>query len=137
TLKDYGINYVRFHSWTPPQACFEAADITGIYLQPELPIWGSLEKDNSELNTFLEKEGKNTINEYANSPSFVMFALGNEMAGEEEIMKELVGAFREEDSRPLYSYGSNNYLGFKGQMEEIGRASCRERETYDMNTADR
>ena len=38
--KEYGLNHCRFHSWCPPAACFEAADIVGIYLQPELPIWG-------------------------------------------------------------------------------------------------
>ena len=30
--KDYGINHYRFHSWCPPEACFEAADLEGIYL---------------------------------------------------------------------------------------------------------
>ena len=27
--KEYGINHCRFHSWCPPKACFEAADIEG------------------------------------------------------------------------------------------------------------
>ncbi len=40
--KDYGINHYRFHTWTPPEAAFLAADIQGIYLQPELPSWGEL-----------------------------------------------------------------------------------------------
>ena len=43
--KSYNINFYRFHSWTPPLAAFEAADIEGIYLQPELPFWGSFSKD--------------------------------------------------------------------------------------------
>lgn len=42
TCKEYGINHVRYHSWTPPEAAFAAADQLGIYLQVELPIWGSL-----------------------------------------------------------------------------------------------
>ena len=33
-VKSYNINFYRFHSWTPPLAAFEAADIEGIYLQP-------------------------------------------------------------------------------------------------------
>ena len=45
TAKSYGINHYRFHSWTPPNAAFEAADIEGIYMQPELPFWGSLKEN--------------------------------------------------------------------------------------------
>ena len=33
--KEYGINMMRFHSYCPPDAAFEAADKAGIYLQPE------------------------------------------------------------------------------------------------------
>ena len=35
-----GINHVRFHTWTPPEAAFEAAEQLGVHLQPELPFWG-------------------------------------------------------------------------------------------------
>ena len=42
--KEYGINHCRFHSWCPPKACFDAADLEGIFLQPELPVWGSFNK---------------------------------------------------------------------------------------------
>ena len=75
--KEYGINHYRFHSWCPPEACFEAADIEGIYLQPELPFWGGLNSKNSVLVSFLRKEGVAIQNEYSNHASFVMFALGN------------------------------------------------------------
>ena len=37
TIKEYGMNHVRFHSWCPPEAAFEAGDETGMYLQAELP----------------------------------------------------------------------------------------------------
>ena len=37
-LKDRGaLNHVRFHSWCPPEAAFEAADELGVYFQAELP----------------------------------------------------------------------------------------------------
>lgn len=39
TVKSYGMNHVRFHSWCPPRAAFEAADSLGLYLQVELPMW--------------------------------------------------------------------------------------------------
>lgn len=125
--KSYGINFYRFHSWTPPLAAFEAADIEGIYLQPELPFWGGFSKDkNQDLNAFLLKEGNNILNTYGNHPSFVMFALGNELSGDQEVMNNLLEHFRSLDNRYLMAFGSNNYLGSKGQADgEDYYAACR------------
>lgn len=125
--KSYGINFFRFHSWTPPFAAFTAADIEGIYMQPELPFWGSLRKNrNQDLNSFLFKEGENILNAYGNHASFVMFALGNELSGDLDVMKEFLDHFRALDDRPLMAYGSNNYLGFRGEVEgEDYYAACR------------
>ena len=36
--KEYGLNQVRFHSWCPPEAAFQAADELGIYIQAEV-LW--------------------------------------------------------------------------------------------------
>ena len=39
-LKDEdGVNAVRFHTWCPPEAAFQAADELGIILHPEAGIW--------------------------------------------------------------------------------------------------
>ena len=123
--KQYGINHYRFHSWCPPEACFEAADIEGIYLQPELPIWGNIDIDDTELCDYLLKEGRNLHRAYSNHASFVMFGLGNEMSGEEELAM-LIQTFKKEDNRHIYSSGSNNYLGFKGkQANEDYFTTCR------------
>ena len=113
--KDYGINHWRFHSWCPPEACFAAADMEGIYLQPELPIWGHVEASDRTLMDFLLKEGRHSLEAYADHASFVMFGLGNEMNGDEGLA-ELLDAFKKDDPRPLYAAGSNNNLGFKGPM---------------------
>lgn len=116
--KSYNINFYRFHSWTPPLAAFEAADIEGIYLQPELPFWGGFRKDrNLDLNTFLLKEGDNILETYGNHASFVMFALGNELSGDLDVMRDFVSHFKSIDNRPLMAFGTNNYLGFRGQVE--------------------
>lgn len=123
--KQYGINHYRFHSWCPPEACFEAADIEGIYLQPELPIWGNIDIDDTELCDYLLKEGRNLHRAYSNHASFVMFGLGNEMSGEEGL-DMLIQTFKKEDNRHIYSSGSNNYLGFKGkQANEDYFTTCR------------
>ncbi|MDQ0169245.1 sugar-binding domain-containing protein [Paenibacillus tundrae] len=39
--KSYGINHYRFHTCCPPEAAFIAADLLGIYMEPELPFWGT------------------------------------------------------------------------------------------------
>src|SRR5205085_3707624 len=40
--KDWGINHIRFHSFCPPEAAFQAADELGIYLQPEPGMWNEV-----------------------------------------------------------------------------------------------
>lgn len=115
--KSYGINHYRFHSWCPPEACFEAADLEGIYLQPELPYWGSFNPEDTKLVDFLTEEGIHIQKAYGNHASFVMFALGNELSGEQQIMTDLIQIFKNVDNRHLYATGSNNYLGFRKQAE--------------------
>ena len=110
--KSYGINHYRFHSWCPPDACFEAADVEGIYLQPELPYWGGFNRRDTFLISFLTDEGINIQGEYGNHASFVMFALGNELSGDQEVMTEMVQKLKSIDNRHLYATGSNNFLGY-------------------------
>ncbi len=130
--KSYGINHFRFHSWCPPKACFEAADIEGIYLQPELPIWGQLTKEDEDLNVFLQKEGRNIFQAYGNHASFVMFALGNELSGDQEVISGMVEYFKEKENRLLFACGSNNFLGFAGpQPVEDYYTTCRVRHDDD------
>ena len=114
--KEYGLNHCRFHSWCPPAACFEAADLEGIYLQPELPIWGGFKKESAELMDFLMKDGENIMREYSNHASFVLFALGNELGGDINVMKDFVNRFRLIEPRHLYTYGSNIFLGSRGHI---------------------
>ena len=114
--KEYGLNHCRFHSWCPPKACFEAADLEGIYLQPELPIWGAFSKDTPELMDFLKADGEQLLKSYSNHPSFVMFALGNELWGEKALLAEFVDHFRAVEPRHHYAYGSNIYLGWEGHL---------------------
>ena len=121
---DYGINHVRFHSWCPPEAAFAAADELGIYLQPELPFWGTLEGE--ELLAFLKKEGLNIVRTYGHHPSFALFSLGNELWGEPSVMQELVEAFRTEAPQILYTNGTNAFLGYKGYVDGMDFfATCR------------
>lgn len=110
TAKRYGINHYRFHSWCPPEAAFAAADELGIYLQPELPLWdheNSFEDDDEYA--FYQREQRRILDAYGNHPSFVLFALGNEMYGDRDRMAELVDRGQSHDPRHQYAQGSNNF----------------------------
>jgi hypothetical protein len=131
--KHYGINHYRFHSWCPPEAAFEAADELGIYLLAELPnkreITAPEDKNYKppkeayetlvELEgdagvpavrtAYLLREGERILRYYGNHPSFVMFTLGNELGGDETVMKGMCDHFRSLDSRHLYAMGSGHF----------------------------
>ena len=115
--KGYGINHVRFHSWCPPEACFLAADIEGVYLQPELPFWGNFDKNDKRLIDFLLKEAMLITQNYAHHPSFVMFALGNELWGDIDVMHKFASTIRKNTPGLLCTFGSNYYLGYQGWKE--------------------
>ena len=53
--KSWGLNHVRFHSWCPPEAAFEAADELGFYLQPEPGMWNPFSKG-SDITKMLYEE---------------------------------------------------------------------------------
>lgn len=115
--KQYGINHYRCHSFTPPRAALEAADIEGIYYQIELPLWGYIKRENTGLNDFLKREGDMLLEHFGNHPSFMMLGLGNELDAEIDVVREWLDDFRSRDNRHLYCYGSNNNLGWKGPQE--------------------
>lgn len=112
--QDYGLNHVRFHSWCPPEAAFQAADEAGIVLQPELPFWGNFDKNDTTLMNFLHKEGVNILRRYGHHPSFRLFALGNELFGDIDAMTSFTEDFRAIAPDKLYTLGSNYYLGYQG-----------------------
>lgn len=126
TIKKYGLNHVRFHSWCPPEECFNAADDAGIYLQPELPIWGEIDKDQKHLLEFLNEDMIGIMEEYSSHPSFTMFAIGNELWGDISLMKGFLDRGREINPDLMMTYGSNIYLGWKGHIEgEDFLVTCR------------
>jgi hypothetical protein len=106
-LRDHGLNNVRFHSWTPPEAAFTAADEFGLYVQTELPFWGEW---NDSIRTALRPEGEAILRTYGHHPSFVALTLGNEHRGERAPMSALVAELRALDPSRLYAEGSNNFL---------------------------
>jgi hypothetical protein len=109
--RSYGINHYRFHSYTPPAAAFESADVEGIYIQTELPLWANLYKKDTALIRFQNGEGKAILDAYGNHPSFVMFSLGNELAGDAAVHDGLIKDLKNDDgARRLYARGTNAFF---------------------------
>ncbi|WP_449438299.1 glycoside hydrolase family 2 TIM barrel-domain containing protein [Pedobacter steynii] len=121
--KSYGLNHVRFHSWCPPEAAFEAADKLGIYIQAET-IWidwwmTDPPKDRPDMETkghpnglgknpsadkFVQDEMQRMIDAYGNHPSFVMLCIGNELGNSDfNQMEQWVKKLKEKDNRRLYA----------------------------------
>lgn len=112
--KEYGINHYRFHTCCPPEAAFSAADEMGIYLAPELPFWGTVageqESDSDRVaREWLLQEGFRILRAFGNHPSFVIFSLGNELWGNQEVLNDILGQYKSADSRHWYVQGSNNF----------------------------
>ena len=122
TAREFGINHYRFHTCCPPEAAFEAADILGIYLEPELPFWGTVAAQgedgyNAEEQEYLIAEGKNILSTFGDHPSFCMMSLGNELWGSPERINEMIGILKSFDDRPLFTQGSNNFQFFPRTVE--------------------
>jgi beta-galactosidase len=121
--KSYGLNHVRFHSWCPPEAAFEAADKLGIYIQAET-IWidwwmTDPPKDRPDMLTqglpkglgknpsadkFVQDELQRMLDAYGNHPSFTMLCIGNELGNSDfDVMQEWIKKLKATDSRRLYA----------------------------------
>lgn len=109
TLEEYGINHVRYHTCCPPDAAFTAADILGIYLQPELPFWGTIPDEFGEEHEFLRDEGWRILREFGHHPSFAMMSMGNELWGNKDRLNELLSGYKSKYPDKLYAGGSNNF----------------------------
>lgn len=109
TAMEYGINHYRFHTCCPPEAAFCAADELGVYLEPELPFWGTVDEEITTGQQYLIDEGFRILDSFANHPSFFALSLGNELWGSQKRLNEILGSYKKYDSRPLYTQGSNNF----------------------------
>ena len=106
--KDYGLNHMRFHSYCPPEAAFEAADKLGMYFHVECSSWanqGTAIGNGEAIDKFIYDEGDRIIREYGNHPSFCMLAYGNEPAGrnQNDYLGKLQKYWREKDNRRVYT----------------------------------
>ncbi len=100
----HGLNHLRFHSWCPPEAAFEAADRMGFIFQVECAAWARI-GDGKPIDAFIYAEGDRILKYYGNHPSFCMLAYGNEPGGpnQKTFLGDLVNDWKEKDPRRLYT----------------------------------
>ena len=105
--RSYGLNHMRFHSWCPPEAAFEAADEAGFYLSIECSAWAKV-GDSKPIDRFLYEESNHIVNAFGNHPSFCMMPYGNKPDGEhlKEYLTRFVKYWKQKDSRRLYTTAS-------------------------------
>jgi len=106
TCKEWGLNHMRFHSFCPPEAAFEAADRLGFYLQPEAGMWNEI-SPGSAMEKRMYEETDRMIRAYGNHPSFVLMSPSNEPKGRwKDALPKWVDHYRARDPRRLYTTGT-------------------------------
>jgi hypothetical protein len=104
TCKDYGLNGMRFHSWCPPEAAFEAADELGFYLQPECGLWADF--GSPQMKQWLNSETEKILAAYGNHPSFILLSPSNEPRNYSRFTPQWAADNYAKDPRRLYSAGT-------------------------------
>ncbi|HEY3760199.1 MAG TPA: hypothetical protein VGN23_00425 [Verrucomicrobiae bacterium] len=102
--KDFGLNGMRFHSWCPPEAAFEAADEMGFYLQPECGLWADFR--NPVMKQWLNDETARLLKAYGNHPSFILLSPSNEPRNYQNFTPEWAAMNYTNDNRRLYTSGT-------------------------------
>ncbi len=102
--REYGLNHIRFHSWCPPEAAFDAADQLGMTMHIETPVWTEL-GTNEDLDRFVYAESERILATYGNHPSFCMLAVGNEPSGPKKdvFLEGIVAHWKQLDARRQYT----------------------------------
>ena len=111
--KSYGLNHWRFHSWTPPEAAFVAADEEGILLQPEMVEFSEAGKTHPPRTAFDDAWRKQELARilacYGNHASFCLLTMGNEISPDRPGHR-LISEARQADPRRLYATVSNDFV---------------------------
>lgn len=120
TAREWGLNHLRFHSWCPPEAAFEAADRAGMYLQVELPVWTLNIGADSLATAFMYDEGRRMLAAYGNHPSFCFMSMGNELQPDFRVLNTMRSYFQRLDPRRLYTASSFTFEKGHGDWPEPG-----------------
>ena len=133
--KSHGFNFMRFHTWCPPKAAFEAADDLGFLLWVELPLWtihGAAHfGEDAPRDQFIRDELDRILETYGNHPSFGFMAMGNESAGD---LKTLVKQGRTKDPRRLFRCENGITQAYGDFVERGQRGILGPRTDWDRST---
>ena len=134
-IKSYGLNLIRFHSWCPPEAAFEAADIEGMMLQVEGPVGNVDAGLDSRRDAFVAAELKRIQSTYGNHPSFCLLTTGNEFRDHNGVEARWVESMIERDPRQLHTSSSSSEVTPHIQWREIffGRGVHGAGTEYDLH----
>lgn len=107
TAKEFGFNFVRFHSYIPSDKFFEAADEEGILVHYEFRVPDSAYNNLEEMlvtNTAFADTDKinRLINLYYDHPSLVEYCIGNEIKEGREKVEALGEFIKKTDPSRLY-----------------------------------
>lgn len=126
SYKDFGFNHVRFHSWTPPKAAFEAADELGLYVLSEIfwrDGWMGKGLEIEKVEPFLRTELRRIADTYGNHPSLLMLAMGNELGGfDRDKLDPWIAEVKAHDPRHFYTVSvrrpvtAHSDLNFQGDL---------------------
>jgi hypothetical protein len=106
TVKGYGFNFIRFHSFCPPEAAFVAADNADIFLQVECGMWNVFNPGDDKGFEILLRETRKILENFGHHSSFIMLSATNEPSGSwYKPLREWVSKAKE----------INRELGFEGR----------------------
>lgn len=115
--RDYGFNYVRHHSWMPPEEYLDAADELGMMLQPEFPFayrWDLPTTPEAQRSAL--EQWQAMIRLHRNHPSIVTWCMGNELYDSFDLAPEMYRmAKRLDPTRPVVD---SDGAGFKHKDRE-------------------
>ena len=144
-----GINTIRFHSWTPPKAAFDAADELGMSCVVEAGMWQDRWMHSerlgvgSPIDTFVQSEMRAILERRGDSPSFISLGIGNELGGNDfKTMGKWLDDCRAFDPRRLYlastardSSSSDDYTTTH-RHPEVGMVRARIKPSTDWDYED-
>lgn len=81
TVKDYGFNFIRCHSFCPPESAFLAADDAGVFFQVECGMWNTFNPKDKEMFDVLVAETEGILRAFGHHPSFALMSPSNEPGG--------------------------------------------------------
>lgn len=128
--KEYGFNFVRFHSAVPDETFFRVADETGILVHIEFRLPGNEYNNREEMRLsgqelagepFLQE----TIDRLYNHPSLAEYCIGNELKNcSRERIAQLGETVRRADPTRLYvdscAWGANGRSGIDVDVQHMG-----------------